>query len=94
VDHAHETNANYSDPYHCLNSCIFKSLWFFMLPTVPPVLAHFSTFLVNSLKFSLRLNHEKTRDFMGNSSDPGHLGDGFGGIQRLPRGCEDQFPKP
>src|SRR5260370_843160 len=57
VDHAHEANAHYADPYHLCNSCVAMSLWFPMLPTLPTVLASFSTFLVNSLKFSLRLNH-------------------------------------
>jgi hypothetical protein len=60
MDHAHEPDANYADPYHRRISDICKILRNSMLstvPTVPTVLACFSAILVNSLKFSLRLKH-------------------------------------
>jgi hypothetical protein len=32
MDHAHETNADNPDAYHCCNSCIFKSVVVFHAP--------------------------------------------------------------
>src|SRR5207244_7386550 len=41
MNHAHETNAYDSDPYHCCNSCFCSRLWISMFSMLPTVLACF-----------------------------------------------------
>jgi len=55
--HAHEPDAHYADSYYFFNSCIFKVLWFSMLPTIPTVLARFPAFSMTSFRTSFRLSH-------------------------------------
>ena len=59
VDHAHETKTDYANPYHFHISLPFIGLWFSTDSTDRIFFARYSTFSMNSLRYSLRLNLSK-----------------------------------
>jgi hypothetical protein len=63
MDHARKTNADYSDPNHCRNSCFCSSLLISTFSMLPTVLPCFSTFSSNSLCHSLCRREAKKPGF-------------------------------